>query len=214
MPCTPVSDGLPGVPSVSSSLPSGVNLRTVWSRSSTRYTMSSRSMKMPCGRRNASSPHEARNSPVAAEDHDGMFATVEDENAVVRIDGDARHLAEVPGGRQRRPVSQGAVAKGGVADEAVPRSGYVAHGTGTLTSRTTRRISVEGSERTPDGRVANRWRARRGGPPSSGRRAGGPSRAASRAGRRSRRGRSRPPGRPARLRPGRISWAAKRLPSV
>jgi len=46
----PVSDATPGVPSIISCFPSGVNFRTVWSPSSTVYTAPSGPNRMQCVR--------------------------------------------------------------------------------------------------------------------------------------------------------------------
>ena len=55
--------GLPGMPSVSSTLPSSVHWRTVWSPSSVSQIVSSGAMKTPCARGNMPSPQERRKLP-------------------------------------------------------------------------------------------------------------------------------------------------------
>ena len=64
-PSYPLSEGLPALsPSVNSSLPSGVNLRTEWPASSVQYTESSGPMVIPCVRIvNMPSPHDPTNVP-------------------------------------------------------------------------------------------------------------------------------------------------------
>jgi hypothetical protein len=51
------------MPSVSSTFPSGVHWRTVWSPSSVSQTVSSGAMTMPCARGNIPSPNERRKLP-------------------------------------------------------------------------------------------------------------------------------------------------------
>src|SRR5262245_54344153 len=55
--------GVSGLPMVSRSAPSGVNLRTVWWRSSVSHTVSSASIVMAWARRTCPSPHERRKRP-------------------------------------------------------------------------------------------------------------------------------------------------------
>src|SRR5436190_8266139 len=55
--------GVSGSPMTRRHLPSGVNFRTVWWRSSVSHTMPSASMVMPWARRTCPSPHERRNLP-------------------------------------------------------------------------------------------------------------------------------------------------------
>src|SRR5688500_597343 len=64
LPSYPVSDARPLVPSVRRRLPSGSNLRAVWSPSLTHHTEPSGATVMPCARIvNSPSPHERTNLP-------------------------------------------------------------------------------------------------------------------------------------------------------
>ena len=73
--------GLPGRPMVSSTLPSSVHLRTVWSPSSVQKIVSSGAMLMPWARANRPSPQERRKLPVAVEHDHRVLAAVEDIDA-------------------------------------------------------------------------------------------------------------------------------------
>ena len=58
--------GVPGIPSVNSTVPSRLHLRTVWSPSSVRKMVSSGLMVMPWARGYSPSPQERRKLPSAS----------------------------------------------------------------------------------------------------------------------------------------------------
>ncbi len=59
-----MSLGVPGTPRVSSSSPSGVNLRTEWSPLSTQYTAPSGPIVMLCALVKLPAPQDRTNSPA------------------------------------------------------------------------------------------------------------------------------------------------------
>ncbi len=86
--------GLPGMPIVSSTLPSKVQCRTVWSPSSVSQIVSSGATWTPCGRVNSPSPQVRKQIAVIVEHRDRVLAAVERVNVAPAVDPDRGAVAE------------------------------------------------------------------------------------------------------------------------
>ena len=103
---------------VSSTLPSSVHLRTVWSPSSVQYrSCRPASMCRPCARVEQALAPGAQEIAVAVEHHHRVLAAIEDVDLVLAVDADRGDVLERPAVGQLRPVLDHAVAILAISDD-------------------------------------------------------------------------------------------------